>query len=87
MIGYKYGGEIITISEEDEQVAKFEGGPKSMSLFGFLPKGQLKYEQVVGDGCMVFLPSEGDSNSSRAWTALIQAMTEMEVSRLFKITK
>ena len=28
---------------------------------------------------MVFLPSEGDANSARAWSALIQAMLELKV--------
>ena len=84
VLGYRYGSEVVTISEEDESAAKFEGGPKCLTLFGFLPSAQLKYHQVLGDGCMVFLPSEGDPNSGRAWSALLQAMLELKVSsRIF----
>jgi len=79
VMGYRYGAEIVTISEEDEQMTKFEGGPKSLSLFGFLPCSEVKHHQVLGDGCMVFLPSEGDSNSGRAWAALTQAMLQLKV--------
>ena len=79
VLGYRYGREIVTISEEDEASVKFDGGPKSMTLFGFLPLSELKYHQLVGDGSMIFLPTEGDVNSGRAWSALVQAMLEMKV--------
>ena len=79
-LGYRYGAEVVTISEEDESAAKFDGGPKSLALFGFLAASQVKHHQLVGDGCMIFLPSEGDANSDRAWSALLQAMLELKVS-------
>ena len=79
VLGYRYGREIVTISEEDEASVKFDGGPKSMTLFGFLPLSELKFHQLVGDGSMIFLPTEGDVNSGRAWAALVQAMLELKV--------
>ena len=50
-----------------------------MTLFGFLSRQEIKIHQLVGDGCMVFMPSEGDGNSQRAWSALIQAMLELDM--------
>ena len=79
VMGYRYGREIVTISEEDEASVKFDGGPKSMTLFGFLPLSELKFHQLVGDGAMIFLPNEGDVNSGRAWSTLVQAMLELKM--------
>ena len=79
VMGYRYGQEIVSLTEQDEAMAKFDGGPKSMSLFGFLSRDQVRIQDLVGDGCMVFMPTEADGNSQRAWTALIQAMLEMDM--------
>jgi len=79
VMGYKYGTEVVTISAADEAAAKFEGGPKSMTLFGFLSRGDIKPSDLVGDGSMVFMPVEDDSNSQTAWAVLIQAMVEMDM--------
>ena len=79
IMGYRFGQEIVSISEDDEEAAKFDGGPKSMKLFGFLSRDQLRMHQFVGDGCMAFMPSEGDGNSIRAWSALISAMQELNM--------
>ena len=72
IMGYRYGQDIVAISEQDEQSVKFDGGPKSMTLFGFLSRSEVRIENLVGDGCMVFMPSEADGNSQRAWSALVQ---------------
>ena len=79
VMSYKYGTELVTISAADESAAKFEGGPKSMTLFGFLSRGEIKPSDLVGDGSMVFLPVEDDGNSQTAWAVLIQAMVEMDM--------
>jgi len=79
VMSYKYGTELVTISSADEAAAKFEGGPKSMTLFGFLSRGDIKASDLVGDGSMVFIPVEDDTNSQAAWAALIQAMVEMDM--------
>jgi len=73
VMGYRYGNEIVSLTEQDEAAVKFEGGPKSMSLFGFLSRDQVRIQDLVGDGCMVFMPTEADGNSQRAWAALVQA--------------
>ena len=79
VMGYRYGNEIVSLTEQDEAAAKFEGGPKSMSLFGFLSRDQIRIQDLVGDGCMVFMPTEADGNSQRAWAALVQAMLELNM--------
>ena len=79
VLGYKYGQEKVIVTEHDEQMAKFDGGPKSMTLFGFLARSQVHIHQLVGDGCMIFMPSEGDANSQRAWAALTRAMLDLDM--------
>jgi len=79
VMSYKYGTELVTISAADEAAAKFEGGPKSMTLFGFIARGDIRPSDLVGDGNMVFMPAEDDQNSQNAWAVLIQAMVEMDM--------
>jgi len=73
---HRYGPEMVTLSDADIEEAKYEGGPKSMTLFGFIKKEEIKNTDFVGDGCMVFLPTEGDENSVAALSAFVQAMVE-----------
>eukprot|EP00092_Neocalanus_flemingeri_P029149 GFUD01031637.1.p1 GENE.GFUD01031637.1~~GFUD01031637.1.p1 ORF type:complete len:539 (-),score=144.69 GFUD01031637.1:43-1659(-) len=79
VMSYRYGPELVTISAADEAAAKFEGGPKSMSLFGFIARSEIKPSDMVGEGCMAFMPTEDDLNSQTAWSALIQAMMELDM--------
>jgi len=79
IMSYRFGTELVSISAADEAAAKFEGGPKSMSLFGFIARSEIKASDLVGDGSMAFMPSEDDPNSQAAWAALIQAMLELDM--------
>jgi len=79
VMAYRYGTELVTISDADEAAAKFEGGPKSMTLFGFIARSEITISDLVGDGCMAFLPAEEDSNSQTAWAVMIQAMLELDM--------
>eukprot|EP00090_Calanus_glacialis_P024754 TRINITY_DN38449_c0_g1_i1.p1 TRINITY_DN38449_c0_g1~~TRINITY_DN38449_c0_g1_i1.p1 ORF type:complete len:720 (-),score=286.57 TRINITY_DN38449_c0_g1_i1:59-2218(-) len=79
VMSYRFGTELVTISAADEAAAKFEGGPKSMSLFGFIARVDIKPSDLVGEGSMAFMPIEDDANSQTAWAVLIQAMVEMDV--------
>jgi len=79
VMSYKYGTELVTISPADEAAAKFEGGPKAMSLFGFITRSEIRSCDMVGDGSMAFMPSEDDTNSQAAWAVLIQAMMELDM--------
>ena len=44
VMGYRYGEQVVSITEEEEKEAKFDGGPKSLTLFGFLAQSELKYQ-------------------------------------------
>ena len=44
VMGYRYGEQVVSITEEEEKEAKFDGGPKSLILFGFLTQSELKYQ-------------------------------------------
>jgi len=79
VMSYKYGTELVSISPADEAAAKFEGGPKSMSLFGFIARSEIRFCDMVGDGSMAFMPSEDDANSQTAWSVLIQALVELDM--------
>jgi len=74
---YKYGPDMVIVSPADEEAAKFEGGPKSLKLFGFLNRGEIRHQDLVGDGIMIFVPVDGDENSLVAVSTLVQAMVEM----------
>ena len=44
VMGYRYGEQVVSITEEEEKKAKFDGGPKSLTLFGFLAQSELKHQ-------------------------------------------
>lgn len=74
---YQYGRSLVSITEQDEAGAKFEGGPKSMCLFGFVDRAEIQLSDLAGNGTMVFLPTEDDDQSAAALSALAQAMQEL----------
>jgi len=77
---YRYGPEMVVISREDEEAARYKGEEgKALQLFGFLSREELRPSDLVGDGAMVFLPQDGDSNSEAAVAALARAMLELGV--------
>ena len=39
---------------------KYDGGPKSMTVIGFIPVLKLPRNMVLGDGCMAFQPVDDD---------------------------
>ena len=77
---YKYGPEMVVISREDEEAARHKGEDgKKLQLFGFLSRDQIRPCDLVGDGCMLFLPQENDPNSEAALAALSEAMLQLGV--------
>jgi len=76
---YRYGKELVTITEADEAASKFNGGEKSFKMFGFIKRGEIPMDQLIGNGSMAFLQSENDDNSDVAVSTLAQAMAEMGV--------
>ena len=80
VVAYKYGPEMVVISREDEEAARHKGeDAKKLQLFGFLSRNQIRPCDLVGDGCMVFLPQDNDPNSEAALAALSEAMLQLGV--------
>jgi len=77
VVGYSYGTDVVTISAQDEEACKFEGGPKSMMVYGFVGREEIQSSNLIGDGSYVFLPNEDDENSLHALSSLSHAMIEM----------
>jgi hypothetical protein len=46
MTSYQYGRSLVSITDEDEAAAKFEGGPKAMCLFGFVPRDEIQASEA-----------------------------------------
>ena len=77
---YRYGPEMVVISREDEEAARHKGeDAKKLQLFGFLSWDQIRPCDLVGDGCMLFLPQDNDPNSEAALAALSEAMLQLGV--------
>ncbi len=66
MTSYQYGRSLVSITDEDEAAAKFEGGPKAMCLFGFVPRDEIQASEaqleaekyILGHG-QVWVRSQG----------------------------
>lgn len=46
----------LYILEEDEAAMKYEGGPKSMCVYGFVPQNEIKLEYWCGKGSRIIVP-------------------------------
>ena len=57
---YKYGSDVVPVTEEDKENYKYNGGAKNLSVLGFVKQEDIPRQLVVGDGCMVFQPVDGD---------------------------
>jgi hypothetical protein len=57
---YKYGSELIAVTDVDKQ-SSFNGGEKSLIVVGFITRGQIPYQYLLGDGSFVFQPTDGDA--------------------------
>lgn len=57
---YKYGSDVVPVTEDDKANHKYDGGPKSLAVFGCVKQDDIQRNMVLGDGCMVFQPVEGD---------------------------
>ncbi len=57
---YKYGSDLITVSEEAKVEYKYDAGAKAMTVVGFIPQAKIPRSHLVGDGCMAFQPLQED---------------------------
>ncbi len=74
---YKYGSELITVTDEDKAEYKYDAGPKRMSVLGFVSQESLPRQCVLGDGCMAFQPQPEDEAAAVALSSLAYAMYDM----------
>ena len=47
---FKYGTKICPMSEVEKSAAKYEGGPKSLLLIGFVKRAEVPVSLLLGDG-------------------------------------
>jgi len=73
---FKYGSELVTVTDEDKATYAYEGGEKSLILMGFAPQAAIQMSFLIGDGCMVFQPPENDDAATAALSSLAHAMLD-----------
>ena len=74
IMSYKYGSDLVTVSEEDLVNFTYQSGPKSLTVLGFMPRAEIRRQLLLGDGAMTFQPVEDDENSATALSALAFAL-------------
>ena len=76
---FKYGTKICPMSEVEKSAAKYEGGPKSLLLIGFVKRAEVPVSLLLGDGCMMFQPLMESEYSKMALSSLVEAMVREEM--------
>ena len=76
---FKYGTKVCPISELEQSAAKYEGGPKSLILIGFVKRAEVPVTLMLGEGCMVFQYQMDSEYSKTALSSLIEAMVREEM--------
>ena len=75
---FKYGSKVCPMSEVEKSAGKYDGGPKSLLLIGFVKRAEVPVSLLLGEGCMMFKPV--DSNYSKlALSSLVEAMVREEM--------
>ena len=76
--GFKYGTKVCPISEVEKSAGKYEAGPRSLILIGFVKRAEVPVSLLLGEGCMTFLPQDSDY-SRTALSSLVEAMVREEM--------
>jgi len=76
---FKYGSKLFTISEVERSAKKFESGPKSLILIGFVKRNEIPVTYLIGDGYMMFQPVEDSDYSVMALSSLVEAMVREQM--------
>jgi len=84
MESFKYGSQQITVNDADKNQQGFKEDGKSIRVIGFVPKEKIPKNKLLGDGNMVFFPTEGDANSMSALPPLMKAMNQENVVALVR---
>ena len=84
IMSYKYGSDLVTVSDEDVANFTYQSGPKSMTVLGFMPRSEIRRQLLIGDGAMTFQPVEDDDNSATALSALAFALQDLEMAAVVR---
>ncbi len=79
IMSFKYGSELVAVSDEDKQNFTYESGPKNFSVIGFVARSEIHHHYLLGDGCMVFQPVEEDEHSTAALSAVSYALHDLDM--------
>ena len=80
---YKYGSEICPVNRVDQENT-YQSGPKAFTVVGFVSDSEIPLHLVVGDGCLVFQPVDGDEFSGKALSALYEALVEEKMAAVVR---
>lgn len=56
----KWKRKNLSFLDDLKKQYKYDGGDKRMSVLGFVKQEDIQRQYLLGDGCMVFQPVEGD---------------------------
>ena len=84
IMSYKYGSDLVTVSDEDLANFTYQSGPKSMTVLGFMPRSEIRRQLLIGDGAMTFQPVQDDDNSATALSALAFALLDLEMAAVVR---
>ena len=76
---FKYGSKVCPMSEVEKSAGKFESGPKSLLLIGFVTRAEVPVGLLSGEGCKVFKPAVDSQYSISALSSLVEAMVREEM--------
>ncbi|XP_041471452.1 X-ray repair cross-complementing protein 5-like [Lytechinus variegatus] len=74
--GYRYGNDIIPISEEDKKNMDYKKPGKVMQVLGFTKDSRIKRHQQMGNSVYIFYAQPDDQAASMSFSALVNALYE-----------
>ncbi|XP_030843748.1 X-ray repair cross-complementing protein 5 [Strongylocentrotus purpuratus] len=74
--GYRYGNDIIPISEEDKKNMDYKKPGKVMQVLGFTKDSKIKKHQQIGNSVYIFYAQPDDQAAAMSFSALVNALYE-----------
>ena len=62
---FKYFCNFFVLTDADKNQQGFKADERSIRVIGFVPKEKIPKNKILGDGNMVFFPTEGDVVSTK----------------------
>lgn len=76
--GYHYGQKIIPFSESDKLML-YQSGEKCLSVYGFTYAGNIKWQNLNGDGLHYVFGRKGDKKAQEAIRCLVECLHELKL--------